>query len=81
MRPTSREIHERVQAGERSKEQGATQLFQERVMAATVLMHKNPEGQDNRTQERSPYRSKDQVKILKEIGTLKAALISRGKTG
>ena len=40
-------IHERVQTGEHSKEQGATQLFQERLMVATTLMHKNLEGRGN----------------------------------
>ena len=79
MRAIAREIHVRVQAGERRKEHGTEQLFQERVMAATVPMHKNPESQGNRAQERGPYRSKDQVKILKEIRALKAALMSRGK--
>ena len=81
MRPIAKDIHEKVKEGGCSKEQGVTQLVQERMMAATALMHKNPEGRGNRARERGPHRSKDQVKILKEIGTLKAALLSRGKPG
>jgi len=33
------------------------------------------------TEERGPHRSREQVRILKELGTLKAALISVGKPG
>jgi len=32
-------------------------------------------------QERGPHRSREQVRIFKEVGTLKAALISVGKPG
>jgi len=81
MRPIAEDIHAKVKEGGCSNEQGVTQLVQERMMAATALMHKNPEGRGNRARERGPHRSKDQRKILKEIGTLKAALLSRGKPG
>jgi len=33
------------------------------------------------TEEQGPHRSQKQVRILKEVGTLKAALISVGKPG
>jgi len=33
------------------------------------------------TEERGPHRSREQVRILKEVGTLKAALIYVGKPG
>jgi len=51
-----------------------------RVTTARQLMHEKPEGRD-RAQERGPHRSREQVRILKEVGTSKAALISVGKPG
>ena len=51
MRPIAKDIHEKVKEGGCSKEQGVTQLVQERMMAATALMHKNPEGRGNRARE------------------------------
>jgi len=51
-----------------------------RVTTARKLMHAKPEGRSNR-QERGPHRSREQARILKEVGTLKAALISVGKPG
>jgi len=50
-------------------------------------MNRKPEGRSNRienlkveaTEERGPRRSREQVRILKEVGTLKDILISVGK--
>ena len=67
MRPIAKDIYAKVKEGGCSKEQGVTQLVQEPMMAATELMHKNPEGRGNRARKRGPHRSKDQVKSLKEI--------------
>ena len=68
-------------AGECSAEQAMVQMIAVRVTTARKLMHKKPEGRSNRAQERGPHRSREQVRILKEVGTLKAALISVGKPG
>ena len=58
------------------------QMIAVRVTTARQLMHRKPEGRSNRrAQEQGPHRSREQVRILKEVGTLKAALISVGKTG
>jgi len=67
-------------AGECSAEQAMVQMIAVRVTLARKLMHENPEGRSNR-QERGPHRSRAQVRILKEVGTLKAALIFVGKPG
>ena len=48
------------------------QMIAVRVTTARQLMHEEPEGRSN--QERGPHRSREQVRILKEVGTLKAAL-------
>jgi len=56
------------------------QMSAVRVTTARKLMHEKPEGRSNR-HERGPHRSREQVRILKEVGTLKAALISVGKPG
>ena len=67
-------------AGECSAEQAMVQMIAVRVTTARKLMHEKPEGRSNR-QERGPHRSREQVRILKEVGTLKAALISVVKPG
>jgi len=67
-------------AGECSAEQAMVQMIAVRVTTARKLMHEKPEGRNNR-QERGHHRSREQVRILKEVGTLKAALISVGKPG
>jgi len=56
------------------------QMIAVRVTTARKLMHAKPESRSNR-QERGPHRSREQVRILKEVRTLKAALISVGKPG
>jgi len=62
-----------------SAEQAMVQMIAVRVTTTEKLMHEKPEGRSNR--ERGPHRSREQVRILKEVGTLKAALISVEKTG
>jgi len=66
-------------AGECSAEQAMVQMIAVRVTTARQLMHRKQEGRSN--QERGPPRSREQVRILKEVGTLKAALISVEKPG
>ena len=56
------------------------QMMAVRVTTARKLMHENLEGRSNRA-ERGPHRSREQVRILKEVKTLKVALISVGKPG
>jgi len=74
-------------AGECSAEQAMVQMIAVRVTTAKKLMHEKPKGRSNRApvgasfQERGPHRSREQVRILKEVGTLKAALISVGRPG
>jgi len=51
------------------------------VTTGRKLMHENLEGRSNLAEERGPHRSREQVRILKQVGTLKAALISLGKPG
>jgi len=63
-----------------SAEQAMVQMIAVRFTTARKLMHEKPEGQSNR-QERGPHRSREQVRILKEVGTLKVAQISVGKPG
>jgi len=55
------------------------QMIAVRVTTARQLMHEKPEGRSN--QERGPHRSREQVRILKEVGTLQAVLISVRKPG
>ena len=67
------------------------QMIAVRVTTARKLMHEQSEGRSNRgtrppqkpktSQERGSHRSQKQVRILNEVGTLKAALISVGKPG
>jgi len=66
-------------AGDCSAEQAMVQMIAVRVTTARQLMHRKQEGRSN--QERGPRRSRKQVRILKEVGTLNAALISVGKPG
>jgi len=68
-------------AGECSAEQAMVQMIAVRVTTDRKLMHEKPEGRSNRAQERGPHRSREHVRILKEVGTLKMALISVGKPG
>jgi len=51
-----------------------------RVTTARQLMHRRPEDRSNR-QERGPHRSREQVRMLKEVVALKSALMSVGKPG
>ena len=78
--PIAQEICRSYTAGECSAEQAMVQMIAVRVIAARQLMHRKPEGRSNR-QERGSHRSREQVRILKEVGTVKAALISVGKPG
>jgi len=66
-------------AGEYSTEQAMVQRIDARVTIARQLMHKRLEACSY--QERGPYRSREKVGILKDVGTLKAALKSMGKLG
>ena len=79
--PIAQEIRRSYTAGECSAEQAMVQMIAVRVTTARQLMHIKPEGRSNRAQERGPHRSREQVRILKEVGTLKAALISVGNPG
>ena len=56
-------------------------MVESRVTTAGMLMHKNPLGRDNWARERGPHRSQEQVEILKELATLKAARTTRGRPG
>jgi len=67
-------------AGECSAEQETVQMIAVRVTTARKPMHEKQEGRSNRqARERGPHRSREQGRILKEVGTLKAALIPVGK--
>jgi len=57
--------------GECSAEQAMVQMMAVRVTTARKLMHEKPEGRNQ-----GPHTSREQVRILKEVGKLKAALIS-----
>ena len=80
-RPIAQETRRSYTADECSAEQAMVQMIAVRVTTARTLMHKNPEGRSNRAQERGPHRSREQVRILIEVGTLTAALMSVGKPG
>ena len=56
-------------------------MVENRVATAGMLMHKNTLGRDNRARERSPYRSQEQVEILKKLATLIAARTTRRRPG
>jgi len=77
--PIAQENRRSYMAGECSAEQAMVQMVAVRVTTTRKLMHEKPEGRSN--QERGPHRSREQVRILKKVGTLKAALISVGKPG
>ena len=70
-------------AGQCSAEQAMVKTIAVRVTTARKLMHEKPEGRSNQQerQERGPNRSQEQVRFLKEVGTLEVALISVGKPG
>jgi len=57
------------------------QMIAVRVITDRQLMHEQSEGRSNRAQERGFHRSREQIRILKEVGTLKVALISVAKSG
>jgi len=75
--PKAQEIRRSYTAGECSTEQAIVQMIAVRVTTARQLRHRNLEGRSNH--DRGPYRSREQVRILQEVETLKAALISVGK--
>jgi len=77
--PIAQEIRRSYTAGEYSAEQAMVQMIAVRVTTARKLMHEKPEGRSHR--QRGPHRSREQVRILMEVGTLKAALVSMGKPG
>ena len=56
-------------------------VAESRVATAGMLILKNPLGRDNRARERGPYRSQEQVEILKELATLIKARTTRGRPG
>ena len=74
----AQEIRRSYMLGECIAEQAMVQMIAVRVTTARQLMHRKLEGQNN-NQERGPHRSREQVRILKEVGTLKVALIEGPK--
>jgi len=81
MRPITQQIINDVNEGKCIKKMGLQCVVESRVVAAGMLMHKNQSGRDNWAQEHGPYRSQEQVEILKELATLIAARTTRGRTG
>jgi len=63
------------------------QMIAVRVTTARKLIHEKLESRSNRNEapteaeERGPHRSREQVRILKEVGTLQVELISMGNPG
>jgi hypothetical protein len=55
-------------AGERSPEQALVQMIEMRITTRQ---------EDRSNQGRGPHRSREQVEILKEVGKLKAAFMSK----
>ena len=78
--PIAQETRRSYMTGECSAEQAMVQMIAVRVTTARKFMHEKSEGRSNR-QARGPHKSREQVRILTEVGTLKAALISVGKPG
>ena len=74
----AQEIRRSYTAGECSAEQAMVQMINVRVTTARQLMHRKRKVEAT-DQERGSHRSREQVRILKEVGTLKAALMSVGK--
>jgi len=62
-----------INEGKCIKEMGLQCVVESWIATAGMLMHKNPLGRDSWARERSPHRSQEQVKILKELATLIAA--------
>ena len=81
LRPIAPKIITDINEGKYIKEMGLRCVVESRVTTVGMLMHKNPLGWDNRARERSPHRSQEQVKILKELATLIAARTTRGRQG
>jgi len=79
--PIAQEIRRGYTAGECNAEKEMVQMIAVQVTTAIQLMHRNPEGRRNQAQKRGPHKRREQVSILKEVGTLKAALISVRKPG
>ena len=77
--PIAQEIRRSYTAGECSAEQAMVQIIAVRVTTSRQLMHRNLEGRSN--QGTRPHRSREQVKIWKEVETLQAELICVGKPG
>ena len=70
MRPIAQQIITDINEGKCIQGVGLRGVIESRVATAEMLMHKNPLGRDNRTRERGPGRSQEQVEILKELATL-----------
>ena len=51
-----------IDEGKCIKEMGLLRVVESRVATSGMLMHKNPLGRNNRTRERSPHRTQEQVK-------------------
>ena len=81
MRPIAQPIMPYINDGKCIKEMGLRCVVQSRVATAGMLMHKNPLARDNWARERSPHRSQEQVKILKELATLIPARTTWGRPG
>ena len=81
MRQIAQQIIADINDGKCIKETGLRCVVKRRAATAGMLMHKNPEGRDNRARERGPHTSQEQVEILKELATLIAARTTRGRPG
>jgi len=81
MRPITQQIITDVNEGKCIKEMGLRCVVESRVVTAGMHMHKSQLGRDNRAREHSPYRSQEQVEVLKELATLIPARTTRGRPG
>jgi len=73
MRSIAQQFITDIDEGKCTKEMGLQCVVESRVATAGMLMHKHPLGRDNQAREYGPYRSQEQVEILKELATLIAA--------
>ena len=81
MRPVAQQIITDIKEGTCIKDMGLRRVVESRVATAGMLTHKNPLGRDNWARVRSPHRTQEQSKILKELATLIAARTTRRRTG
>ena len=81
MRLIAQQIITDIKEGTCIKDMGLRRVVESRVATAGMLTHKNPLGRDNWARVRSPHRTQEQSKILKELATLIAARTTRRRTG